>query len=49
MKYLCLAYEAEETFKTMPREEWDAVTFGYRIECRPIMLPSVSKTSAIWP
>ncbi len=25
MKYLCLAYEAEETFKTMPREEWDAV------------------------
>lgn len=25
MKYLCLAYEAEETFKTMPLEEWDAV------------------------
>lgn len=25
MKYLCLAYEAEATFKTMPREEWDAL------------------------
>lgn len=25
MKYLCLAYEAEETFKSMPRLEWDAL------------------------
>jgi hypothetical protein len=23
MKYLCLAYEAEETFKAMPRAEWE--------------------------
>lgn len=25
MKYLCLAYEAEETFTGMSRPEWDAV------------------------
>lgn len=25
MKYLCLAYEAEATFTTMPRAQWDAV------------------------
>lgn len=25
MKYLCLAYESEATFKAMPRAEWDAV------------------------
>jgi hypothetical protein len=25
VKYLCLAYEAEETFKSMPRHEWDAL------------------------
>jgi hypothetical protein len=25
MKYLCLAYEAEGTFKTIPRVEWDSV------------------------
>jgi hypothetical protein len=25
MKYLCLAYEAEETFKSMPCAEWDAL------------------------
>jgi hypothetical protein len=25
MKYLCLAWEAEETFKSMPREEWLAL------------------------
>jgi hypothetical protein len=25
MKYLCLAYEAEETFKIMPHKEWDAL------------------------
>ncbi len=23
MKYLCLAYEAEETFTSMPRSEWE--------------------------
>ncbi len=25
MKYLCLAYEAEETFNAMSRSEWDAL------------------------
>ena len=25
MKYLCLAYEAEEVFKAMPQAEWDAL------------------------
>jgi hypothetical protein len=25
MKYLCLAYEAEETFSSMSRVEWDAL------------------------
>lgn len=25
MKYLCLAYEAEETFKSMSRIQWDAL------------------------
>jgi hypothetical protein len=25
MKYLCLAYEAEETFHAMPRDEWDSL------------------------
>jgi hypothetical protein len=25
MKYLCLAYEAEETFTSMSRPEWDAL------------------------
>ncbi len=25
MKYLCLAYEAEETFHAMSRSEWDAL------------------------
>jgi hypothetical protein len=25
MKYLCLAYEAEEVFKAMPKGEWDAL------------------------
>lgn len=25
MKYLCLAYEAEETFTSMSRSEWDSV------------------------
>lgn len=25
MKFLCLAYEAEETFNTMPRAEWEAL------------------------
>jgi hypothetical protein len=25
MKYLCLAYEAEETFQSMPRPDWDAL------------------------
>lgn len=25
MKYLCLAYEAEETFTHMPREQWDSL------------------------
>ena len=25
MKYLCLAYEAEETFTSMPRSEWNAL------------------------
>lgn len=25
MKYLCLAYEAEETFAHMPRAEWDVL------------------------
>jgi len=25
MKYLCLAYEAEDTFNDMPRSEWDAL------------------------
>lgn len=25
MKYLCLAYEAETVFKTMPGPEWDAL------------------------
>lgn len=25
MKYLCLAYEAEATFKAMPGAEWDAL------------------------
>lgn len=25
MKYLCLAYEAEETFQHMPRAEWEAL------------------------
>lgn len=25
MKYLCLAYEAEETFTSMPHKEWEAV------------------------
>lgn len=25
MKYLCLAYEAEETFTSMPRAEWESL------------------------
>jgi len=25
MRYLCLAYEAEETFKTMSQKEWDVL------------------------
>jgi hypothetical protein len=25
VKYLCLAYEAEETFSSMPRAEWEAL------------------------
>lgn len=25
MKYLCLAFEAEETFKTMPATEWETL------------------------
>lgn len=25
MKYLCLAYEAEDTFNTMPAAEWEAL------------------------
>jgi hypothetical protein len=25
VKYLCLAYEAEEVFKAMPQAEWDAL------------------------
>ena len=32
MKFLCLAYEEEETFADMPRSEWDALrseTLGY--------------------
>ncbi len=56
MKYLCLAYEAEETFKTMPREEWDAVReetlayvdalkrSGHLLDARPLRSASTAAT-----
>ena len=48
MKYLCLAYEAEETFNSMSRAEWDMVReetlayvdsmkkSGHLIDARPL-------------
>jgi hypothetical protein len=56
MKYLCLAYEAEETFKTMPREEWDKVReetlsyvealkrSGHLIDARPLQSATTAVT-----
>ena len=56
MKYLCLAYEAEETFKTMPREEWDAVReetlayvdalkrSGHLLDARPLRSANTAAT-----
>jgi hypothetical protein len=31
MKYLCLAYEAEETFTSMSRLEWDALNEAIQV------------------
>ena len=56
MKYLCLAYEAEETFNTTPREEWDAVReetlayvdalkrSGHLLDARPLRSASTAAT-----
>lgn len=56
MKYLCLAFEAEETFKKMPRAEWDAVReetlsyvealrrSGHLIDARPLQSATTAVT-----
>jgi len=56
MKYLCLAYESEETFKTMPREEWDVLReetlayvdalkrSGHLLDARPLRSASTAAT-----
>lgn len=56
MKYLCLAYESEASFKTMPRAEWDAVREetlryvetlkrgGQLIDARPLQSSSLAVT-----
>lgn len=56
MKYLCLAYEAEATFKAMPREEWDALReetlayvatlerSGHLVDARPLQSAQTAVT-----
>lgn len=56
MKYLCLAYEAEEIFNTMPKEEWAALRTevldyvktledsGVLIDARPLQSATTAAT-----
>ncbi len=56
MKYLCLAYEAQATFDTMPRREWETVReetlayvdalkhSGHLIDARPLQSATTAAT-----